>query len=270
MADFIKIYGTLILATIALIQPWVWSLWKRYFREGKIEIYETGNLEIGYSAFGPTIGMNGTLRCINRDLFVQTIELELVKQKDSSKHVFGWGVFRSEKLTISGERQATFELPYGFMLSTSSPQRFNIQFHDMQVQSEMRQVINKVSEEWARVATERRKDISDFLSQKAHPLPSEFQDPFLALYEDFAKSDIHVQSYTTLDRMCYWEVGKYTVKIIVRTSKPDRVFEKNWDFTLTEQEVRLIRLNVIKLLQDVCGRPSYGPYFFAYPKYELK
>lgn len=261
---------TAVVAVFALIQPWIFAAWRKYFRQGSIEIYQTGNLEIGYSGFGPTIGLNGTLRCIHRDLFVQTIQLELIKEKDSSKHSFDWGVFRSEKITVGGQDQATFELPCGFMLSTSLPQRFNIQFHDTQVQSEMRQVVNKLSEEWSKVRSKSATDELRKLSIENASLPPQLREPFLALYEGFSKSEVYLQSYESVVRTCYWEAGKYTLKMIVRTSKPDRSFEKYWDFALTEQETQAIRLNVIKLLQDICGGPSYGPYSFAFPEYESK
>jgi hypothetical protein len=206
---------------------------------------------------------------LNKDLFVQTIQLELVRKKDLSKHIFEWGVFRSEKIAISGDQQGTLELPSGFMLLTSSPRRFNIQFHDMQVQSEMRQVLNNVSKEWwVKINTEFKQDELSLLWSQYAPSSSELEDRLRALYEDFRRGTVHVNSYTALDRMCYWEAGEYTLKFIARTSKPDRPFEKKWSFTLTDQDVNTIRLNVVKLLQDTCGRPSYGLYNFAYVKYE--
>ncbi len=269
MADFISSYGVLIVAAIALLQPYIWALWKRYFRQGRIDTHETGYIEIGFSTIGPSIGLNGTLRSSYRDMFVQGIQLELEKQKDHSKHIFEWGIFRSEKIAISGEQQGTLELPSGFMLLTSSPRRFNIQFLDMQVQSEMRQVINKVSKEWwAKIRTELKPDELSLLWSQHASSSSELEDRLHDLYETFVQDHLHVSSYTTLDRKCYWEAGKYTLTFIVRTSKPDKSFERTWSFTLTEQDVQSIRLNIIKLLQDTCGRPSYGPYNFAYVKYE--
>jgi len=268
MKEFFRIYGTIIIATVALIQPWMVALWKKYFRPGKIEIYETGNIEIGYSAFGPTIGLNGTLRCLNRDLFVQKISLELVKEKDSSKHNFEWGVFRTEKLTVGGNEQASLELPSGFMLLTSVPYRYNIQFHDLPLQSEMRPIINKVKEEWSKkVAGIDKTELTKLLSQNLS-LPIQLQDPFGPLYDTFSKSSTHVDSFASLNQICYWEEGNYSLKMTVRTSKPDKHFEKKWQFKLNKEEVKIVRLNVLKLLQDTCNRPSLGPYFFAYPKYE--
>jgi hypothetical protein len=54
----------------------------------------------------------------------------------------------------------------------------------------------------------------------------------------------------------------------VYTSKPNRIFEERWELSLTEEEVKAIRLNALKILQDTCGVKSYGQYNFAYAKYE--
>ena len=64
--EFLKGWGSLIIATVALVQPWMIALWKRFVRPGTIDIHETGTIEIGYSSFGPTIGLRGTLREIGR------------------------------------------------------------------------------------------------------------------------------------------------------------------------------------------------------------
>jgi len=147
-------WGALIIAALALIQPWLISIWKKYISHGRVEFYETGNLEIGYSGFGPNIGMNGTLRAINKDTFIKSIKLEVTKAKDSSLHRFEWGVFRNEKFTYTGENQATYELPSGFMLAPSSPKKINIQFHDSQIKNEIHGDLRKVSDAWARLVVD--------------------------------------------------------------------------------------------------------------------
>jgi hypothetical protein len=150
MLNIFKSSWTQIIATIALLQPWILALFKRCFRRGKIEIYKgSRRVEIGYNTLGPTIWLNGTLRCMHRDFFIHNIELKLSKLKDSSTHRFGWGVFRTKKLTYSGEPQSTLELPFGFVLSPLSPRHFNIMFQDMQLQYEMRQILMKLYQEWS-------------------------------------------------------------------------------------------------------------------------
>lgn len=268
MVKFIVTYGTLIIAAIALAQPWIIALYKRYFRKGSVEIYESANIEIGYSLFGPTIGILGTLRCLNRDQFIKTIQLELVKEKDKSTHLFEWGVFRSNKISIGSEQQATLEVPASFMISTAVPYRFNIQFHDLKTKNEMQSIIAALYSKWSKLMNETSKEALMELMVKTTELKTEFQDPYGALHSIFSKSDIHVQSFTSLDRICYWEPGTYYLNMKVKTSTPEKSFKKEWCFNLNEEEVKLIRLNAIKMLLDTCGRPNTDNYFFVYTKYE--
>ncbi len=83
MIDFFKDNATiisLIIAVTALVQPWFIALWKKFFRSPKIEIYPSGSLEIGYSDYGTTIGLHGTLRAPHGDVFVKSLRLQLTEQ----------------------------------------------------------------------------------------------------------------------------------------------------------------------------------------------
>lgn len=136
MIKFITKYFAQIIAIIALAQPWLIAIWRKVFRKGKIDIFPSGHLEVGYSQYGPTLGLNSTLRCMNQNLFVSSITIELVKQKDHSKHLFEWGLFRVLKLTHKGE-EAEAELPYGFALASNQPKRYNILFIDVNTKDEI-------------------------------------------------------------------------------------------------------------------------------------
>ena len=149
LVDLLRDIGyAAIIATIALLQPWVVALWKRFLRQGTIDIHETGTIEVGYSSYGATIGLTGTLRAVHRDQFVRSIELTVVKGKDSSQHFFNWGLFRSGKLTIGRESEMTVELPSGFMLTTREPGRYSTLFVDSALQAEIRPHLTRVVEAW--------------------------------------------------------------------------------------------------------------------------
>lgn len=256
--EFILKHWTSIVATVALLQPWVIALLKKIFKKGKIDIFQSGTIEIGYSSFfGSTVGLNGTLRCVNQDLFVESINLEIIKQKDSSKHFFDWGLFRSQRLTLKGE-EAELELPYGLMLNTTQPKRFNILFIDQNSREEMQTILRKVSEEWSKTIS---KEIQAGIASNDTIISKKY-------YDEFSKSGTHVDAFSKLDRLCYWEPGEYLLVFKVQATKPNHTTEKSWKFRLTDDDVRSIRLNVVKILQDTCVVPSYGQYFFAYARYE--
>lgn len=59
---------SLVIAGIGVAQPYLYLVWQRFFRRGKLRFYPTGNVEVDYNQFGPLIGLAGrwslpTARC---------------------------------------------------------------------------------------------------------------------------------------------------------------------------------------------------------------
>lgn len=265
MKDFLRDWGSLLLAVIALVQPWLLGFWLRFFRRSQVDIYEIGSVEVGFSSFGPTIGLHGTLRSLYRDAFIRSIDLKLTRSKDQSQHAFRWGIFRTS--AIGPEQQPSYQLCSPFLLTKDSAFAYNIQFWDAQTQEEGRSVTEALREAWAstfmdaggRQLLERGADLA--------ALGEELREATAQVYSEFANEPIHVNSYQALQRLCYWEAGRYSLEMTVTTVRPKRGFSRRWEFELTAKEVDLLRLNIVKLVQDACGQQR-GSYNFAYPRYE--
>jgi len=99
---------TAIVAVIALVQPWVVALYRRVLRSGRLEIYETGLPEIGYSLWGATIALYGTLRSRDREMFAKSVTLQVRKLENTSAEVathrtLQWVAFRP-LTTVMGQQ----------------------------------------------------------------------------------------------------------------------------------------------------------------------
>lgn len=197
---FIEKFGALTIALIALIQPWIIYLWKKIIKPGTVNFFETGNIEVGFSSFASTIGINGTLRSLDKDFYISSIKLELTKTKDSSKHKFDWAVFRDTKLSLSENKATEVELPYGFLLTTKSPQRVNIQFHDRNQQESIRSIFDNISMNWQAFLNERL----PFEKRRLLPNP---QNEVFQVFDEFTKTTQNTDAYTKLNREFYWEKG---------------------------------------------------------------
>jgi len=257
---FIEKFGVLIIAVIALIQPWIIFLWKKYFKQGEVEFFETANIEIGFSNFASTIGINGTLRTINKDLYISKISLELTKKKDQSKHTFNWVVFRDTKLNLSGNKDVEVELPYGILLSTQSPQRINIQFHDTKQQDDLRDQTDILLNSW-------------FEFQKEHfPYNTRTNTPddnlkITQLYNEFQKTKEQTDTYAKYNQEFYWEKSNYELIMKIETSRPNKTFESKFNFSLEEEECKRLRYNVLTLIDVVCNQQRLD-WNFVYTNYE--
>lgn len=266
LSEFLRAYGTLILASLGFIQLWAIEAWKRFGRQGEVEIYETGNIEISYNFIGPTIGMNGTLRALNKDVFIRSIDLTIVREKDRAQHVFRWYAIRPPKIDLVGTSPVSWDIPSGFLLSPSKAHQFNITFNDNDLMDEFRPLFETYYSEWYKVLEQ----LHTVCPPGALPSPADNAQRTL-LIESFERSQFHVGLYTTLDRKCYWEPGRYRLSVNVKTSKPDKGFSNNHRFTINDEDFRKLKLNVITMLRaPICSYlnvPNFL-YYSAYSPYE--
>lgn len=265
--EWIKTYGTFILAIYGIIQIWIIALWKKYARKGNLEIYETGAIEIGYSTFGPTIGLNGTLRGFHKDVFAKSIDLLVVREKDKSQHVYRWIAFRPPKIELAGTQPVSMEIPSGFLITSNSPYRFNIVFNDSDLFEEIRIIFNKYFSEWQRVVIE---ELIKIPPSQGGVFQEEIETQRTIIINNFRHGKTHVDTYTALDRKCYWEPGDYNLTVNVRTAKPDKAFTRNYHFSISEDDSQRLKLNVITILEEPIStylRVQNYPYNFAYSAY---
>lgn len=270
MEEFAKSFGIFVLALIGVAQLWIKILWEKYFRKGKIDYYETGTIVIGYSPSGPTIGLNGTIRALNKDVFIRSIDLLVVREKDKAQHVFKWIAFQSPKIDVAGSQPTSMEIPSGFLISPNSPHRFNIVFNDNDLFQDIGHLLNEYISEWYKTTEELSKIWPPLIGT---PPPQNILNQQFELIERFRASKIHVDTFTALDRKCYWEPGDYQLTVNVTASKPDRVFTRKYRFSISEADSKNLKLNVIAILeQPILGylRMPNPPYNFAFSKYRTE
>lgn len=255
---------------VAIAQPWAIGLWKRYIRRGTITPYVTGFIELGFADFGPTIAIDGTLRALHKDVFVKAIEVRLTKHRDQSKHTFEWLAFRSHRASVAGASDPAgfVEAASGFMVTPNTPHRVCIVFSDV----ETRQLIQKqLAVALARFWVYRRSEPFQLLGQRFLLDDAQVLQLFQGLTEQYQKDSTHVSAYTAIDRICYWETGKYEVELRVHSARPDQTFTERWTIELDEEQAKQLHLNVVNMLDNplyTTAGLNTPPFFFAYAPYQ--
>lgn len=262
MIDFLKQYWTQIIATLALIQPWLISLCKRFLKKGKIDIYPSGSIEIGFSDFGPTIAIQGTLLATNKDVFINNIQLKIRKLKNNEEHKFDWVAFRSPQINIGQSSPQTIEWPASFIVSASRPHRYVIVFSDIETMNEIRVLIEGCIREAQMVVQKYPHLLEATLGRVS----------YADALEEYGKSQAYQKAYDVISRLLYWEKGDYELLIIVNADKPQKVFKSLYKFTLTEQDFESLRLNIIRIIDNpfrLSFRENPWIYYFAYTTYKV-
>jgi len=217
--NFFHEYGALLLALYGVVQVWLIALWKNVLNTGKLNIFETGRLEVGYSNFGPTIALNGTLDTRRKNLFVSNISLSLVKERDQSTHILEWTAFRSSQLRINPTDPVSLELPSGFVVRIDQPHRYHIFFSDRQTSEELSQALIEVRKAWQDYLNSKKDQINEMIQKTKGEAKIVIQYLF---DKDFFLNNTKAQeAWDLLNRKNYLESGSYRLSMKVKTSNPN-------------------------------------------------
>ena len=257
-------WGPWIISAIALVQVWIIAIFKR-IKKPIVEIYESGNIEVGYSGFGPTLGLLGTMRSLHKDAFVERITATLTKLKDHSVHSFSWRAFRPSTISLGTTEPFRFEVASSFLLTCNNPFKYNIFFVDESFTAEISPKVLDVSQKWVEYRTRKLNELKKQYPDNFNML---LDNPMLdqTIYDEFSESRALTPAYTILDRACYWEPAEYTLSLQITTAKPNRIFKKAFSFSLSEDDVKLLHLNTITILRTMCG--FNDKFNFASPEYK--
>jgi hypothetical protein len=202
---------------------------------------------------------------MQKDLFIKQIRLVIVRQKDKATFGFNWRAFRPNTIPLGAQQATTVEQATSFLLTPNDPYKYNIFFVDDAFIAEYKPKIEPLVKKWQEFV----KDQIESHSQGGQiPDYTLFQRPAFseALFETFFKTKDMIDAYTELNHALYWQAGKYHLRMIVDASRPDKMFEKEWWFSLSEDDINNLRLNVIATLREICGIAAR--YNFAYPEYK--
>ena len=236
----------LIIAVIALSQPWFISIYKRLFRKARVEVFEAGSIEIGFSSLGPTIGLNGTMTVKSNDTFVSAIKVKVVREKDGSTHDFEWALFRSNRVKYSQPSELEVELASGFMLMQKQAHRYNILFAEQVFIQEMNNALTPMVTAWNTQAPRPQ----DLQQATAGTTIEQLRE---STYKEFLKNPVSLLAYNAVDRMRYWDAGVYRLTLSVETVHPDMTFETAWKFELSATDAERLSYNSPNIVDRACG-----------------
>jgi hypothetical protein len=251
MSESWLLYGSGFLSLVAVAQFWIWLLMRRAKGSHKLELYESGTVEIGFDANGPLIGIAGVLRASDQEIFVQSMELTLTNNRDKTQRTFRWMAFKPNfLLPLAGVK--AWEMPHPFMVMPGEPGKFNVVFHDVEAFPQVKGILQQYCHQWHEV----ERKIHERRSLKPAMIELTEHDDLIS---EFKRQEICVNSYTELNRKCFWDQGNYslTLKVITEGGKAD--VTGSFGFNLGKQESKLLKTNCVIMLDEpisgLLGKP---------------
>ncbi|WP_144410372.1 hypothetical protein [Chromobacterium vaccinii] len=253
-----EINWQLVIAFLALAQPWLIKLFSAFFKRAKLEIYETGKIELGFSQFGPTINLAGTLRPINRDIFVSQIQIEIIRKRDSAQHIFKWYAFKNGVIPTIDQTQQ-IEIASGFHISLNSPKQYNIFFASGTFQEDTNSLTASFIKKWNEI----QGNYFDSLTVEKKTIPTTTATKE-GLFDNLTKTEESRALFGRLTELFFWMPSDYEVKIIINTSETKQI-KTAWKFNITDEESQNIKGNAMAIMRGACGLGHF--HTFIYKEY---
>jgi hypothetical protein len=260
--EYAKNYGTLTIAICGVLQLWFVALYKSVIRRAKVTNIKAGKLELGYSEFGPTMAVAGTLIVEKRPIIVAGMSIKITRKRDGMTHAFLWNAFRNPELLIIGKNEPKIEMAYAFMLQEGTPHRYNIFFVDVSTQSGMASAIQAHRMEWQKYSH----DNAQFIKQQI-TVEGLTEDGALDLLSDKfnADSTTKMDLFDITNRNCYWEPGEYDASLEIYANNKKVIWREKFRFIIAESDFKALQLNCVAIERNI--RTGNVQFNFAYVDY---
>lgn len=255
--------GPWILSLLALIQVWVLEAWRK-LRTGNIEIH-ANQIEVGYGALGPVFSIFGTLRCTRSDVFIEEVRAELIRERDNARHSFTWLAVRPTTISVTGDSQEELEIASAFQVKKGNSRKFGFLFHEERFREEHGPTLEELQQEWFEYYREESENIIEQANRNGQQI-TDYSALSQQVFNMFVDDGRTTDEFTEMDRACYWEEGDYRITIKVDASSPDKIFERDFTFSLSEREADALRGNAMVAIRETCNQPHN--YQFAHPNLE--
>jgi len=209
-------------------------------KKPKISFFPGGQIEVGFSIFGPTLTLFGTLRASHADAFVSRIELKLIGPEISSPRIMEWRVFKPYTFGFAPQAaEQQYELVSAFLLSPLTSFKNSIVFVDDPFIEAHTSKIVSIQSLW-----------EEFNKEAGNPeAPAVLPKRFDAFY----KTPEVQQVVADLERVTYWKAGEYRLDMRIHTSNPDKTHTFPMTFHLSEENADILDSSLKRVAQLMCG-----------------
>lgn len=258
MSDVWKFIQENALALVALMQVWIIAAWRKWLIKPKLVVVFENNVEVGLSSWGPYIRLYVNLHSSRKQIFIKSMNLELVRLKDNFQHSFRSFAYGSLNLS-----EVALELPSSFLLTPSTHETKNVIFLDVDLERSLEQKLEKYSNKWDMF---RRKTESEAMENE-----KERKEYVMNSLESFTGTEDYQHPFEFLSENFFWHQGEYEITLEIQTLEPQNIYEKVAVFELTEEHSKKLKQNINTILWTPISDYLYEyepPYYRAFTTLE--
>jgi len=216
--------------------------WPKFSPQVSLKTYLSDRIEVGYTQFGPILGIAGTMTTQNKIVFVYHIKIDIEHLGDETHHPFDWFSFRPHEFRVGSFTGIGSKMASKFMVAPDRPFQYNIVFSDQRRYAEIKNNLKTIKMEWDYVLADAAKSSKETTYQE--------------LFQRFLQMPDIVEATAFLREMSYWREGNYSAKILITTQENKPPMEIDKSFALTNQDAQSLEENALPIIADLCRQPD--------------
>lgn len=220
----------IILAILALVIPFFKWLYNEKVKRVKVDFLPSGMITLYYNRSGSYISLGGVFEARNKAAIVKEITAKVIRGSDSAALALLWSSFSSPIVKkIAGTMERSFETAHPFRIDKDSLYPVFVEFQHANVNAD--EVFIKLAMPALNVANSFASQVNADYSSAVYQTKStkEYHDACLALNDYF-----------------FWKCDSY--RLIMTTKYEDSTIEKEYVFSISDEESRKLRTNLDALL----------------------
>lgn len=226
----------IVLAALALIIPIIKWLYNEKIRKVKVNFLPSGMITLYYNRSGSYISIGGVFEAKNKSATVKEISAKVVRNSDSATLALRWSSFPSPVVkNIAGNMETTFETAHPFKIEKDSLFPVFVEFQNANVNAE---------EKFSILAMPTLTVANCFASQVN-------ADYISAVNQTKSTKEYHDASLA-LNDFLFWKCDSY--RLVMTAKYEDSSMEKEYVFSISEEESSKLRTNIDALLFEPISR----------------
>lgn len=248
-----------LVSLLGLARPEITALVK--YMRSRVEFHPTASVEFTFAEFGSHLVIQGTLNAIRDAHFVKSIRVSLKNTSNGEEKTMPWMIFRSPGMLIdagtSQQKERQIWPAYPFSLQTDEDRLISVLFSDDNLNDQAGEVVKSIQSKWIEFTDS--KFAADYYDLKKDSRSSDIIK--LELFHIFKDKEFGTEGKPFerfsefLLQNVFWESGKYKACIEIKTSRPKRLVNYEFEFGVTSAQAKRMNENVAILEPLICGLP---------------
>lgn len=245
---------SLLIAFVAAFRPEL----QRLLKPRKLNILLADNLlvEIGFTGFGPTVGLLGIIENEHVQSLIRKLRLRVIRLDDGTEFLLSPMLNRQRAINrtlVGGEEgRGTIWLP--FLIEADAATPFDILFRYEEATHKLTNVGNDLQREWpafvlGRVAAGNPAALADADPAIAQAKIQAFTK---ACFDVASNEEFYKKARTTIAEQLIWTSGEYSCTLEAEVQRSKRKVAAKFRFSLADSDIATLESNTTLMIGIAC------------------